>query len=82
MNLRAGRSRWSAAIAVASAIAMALAGCGESGSKAADLNPVLEVQTTPEFFTIPQDQMSHVQVLTVQPATLTRSPSPNRGRSL
>lgn len=27
----------------------------------------------PELFTIPQDQMSHVQVLTVEPTTLTRS---------
>jgi hypothetical protein len=26
-----------------------------------------------ELFTIPPDQMSHVQVLTVQPTTLTRS---------
>lgn len=29
--------------------------------------------TTPELFTIPQDQMSHVQVVTIQPAALTRT---------
>ncbi len=28
---------------------------------------------TPQLFTIPQDQMSHVQVVTVQPTTLTRT---------
>ncbi len=28
---------------------------------------------TPQLFTIPQDQMSHVQIVTVQPTTLTRT---------
>ncbi len=72
MNHRAGRFRWFAAIAVASAIAMALAGCGESGSKAASESSARSADNA-ELFTIPQDQMSHVQVLTVQPATLTRA---------
>ena len=27
----------------------------------------------PNFFTIPQEQMSHVQLITVQPSTLTRT---------
>ena len=28
---------------------------------------------TPQLFTLPQDQMSHVQVVTVQPTKLTRT---------
>ena len=58
-----------AAVAVMLALALALAGCEGSGSNAAANSG----NSNPELFTIPQDQMSHVQVLTVQPTTLTRS---------
>ncbi len=30
-------------------------------------------KSTPQLFTLPQDQMSHVQVVTIQPSTLTRT---------
>jgi cobalt-zinc-cadmium efflux system membrane fusion protein len=60
--------RWAMVTAV-SAILWALAGCSDTGSRvAANSN-----SNSPELFTIPQEQMSHVQVLTVQPTTLTRS---------
>jgi len=50
----------------------AFAGCQGSGSSAtADSSG--SNTNNPELFTIPQDQMSHIQVLTVQPTTLTRS---------
>jgi cobalt-zinc-cadmium efflux system membrane fusion protein len=59
------------AVVAASAMLLALAGCEGSNSAA---NPGGAANTNnPELFTIPQDQMSHVQVLTVEPTTLTRS---------
>jgi cobalt-zinc-cadmium efflux system membrane fusion protein len=64
--------RW-AAFAAVSAIMLVLAGCEGSGSNAAANASSATNSNNPELFTIPQDQMSHVQVLTVQPTTLTRS---------
>ncbi len=51
---------------------LALAGCESSGSNAAAAGNASNSNSA-ELFTIPQDQMSHVQVLTVQPTTLTRT---------
>jgi cobalt-zinc-cadmium efflux system membrane fusion protein len=72
MNLRAHLSRGVAAFAGVSAIMLMLVGCQGAGSNAA-ANGSAKNSNSPELFTIPQDQMSHVQVLTVQPTTLTRS---------
>ncbi len=49
----------------------ALAGCGESGKAAPDRYS--KSSDNGELFSIPQEQMSHVQVVTVQPSTLTRT---------
>ncbi len=74
MNIRENRwSRLTPALAALSAIVMVLAGCQGSGSNAAANSGSAANSSNPELFTIPQDQMSHVQVLTVQPTTLTRS---------
>jgi membrane fusion protein, heavy metal efflux system len=63
--------KWSwPAVAAALLLLLALTACEGSGSNAAANSPNTN---NPELFTIPQDQMSHVQVLTVQPTTLTRS---------
>ncbi len=52
------------------ALVIVLTGCEGSGSKvAASANN----SSNPELFTIPPEQMSHVQVLKVQPTTLTRT---------
>jgi cobalt-zinc-cadmium efflux system membrane fusion protein len=64
------RSRWGISVIAASALLLALAGCEGSNS---GTNPNAAATNNPELFTIPQDQMSHVQVLTVEPTTLTRS---------
>ena len=72
MNVRADRCRWLAAFAAASAI-MLVAGCGDSGSKAAANSSSAKSADNAELFTIPQEQMAHVQVLTVQPTTLPRT---------
>jgi membrane fusion protein, heavy metal efflux system len=62
-----------AALAGVSAIMLGLVGCQGSGTSAAANSGYAKNTNNPELFTIPQDQMSHVQVLTVQPTTLTRS---------
>jgi cobalt-zinc-cadmium efflux system membrane fusion protein len=59
-------------LATASALMLMFAGC-DSGSNAAANSSGGSNPNSAELFTIPQDQMSHVQVLTVQPTTLTRS---------
>jgi membrane fusion protein, heavy metal efflux system len=66
--------RWPrlAQLTALSGIAFALIGCQGSGSNSA-VGSAGANSSNPELFTIPADQMSHVQVLTVQPTTLTRS---------
>src|ERR1700688_1841861 len=65
--------RWLPALVAALASLLLLPGCEGSKSAApADANEGGNDHNA-ELFTIPQDQMSHVQVLTVQPTTLTRS---------
>jgi len=61
-----------AAVVAIPAMLLALAGCEGSGSNPAGATNASSSNNA-ELFTIPQDQMSHVQVLTVQPTTLTRS---------
>jgi cobalt-zinc-cadmium efflux system membrane fusion protein len=61
-------------IATAMSAAFGLAGCG-SNERAGEMTSFSAKESkaeTPELFTIPQDQMAHVQVVTVQPAKLTR----------
>jgi cobalt-zinc-cadmium efflux system membrane fusion protein len=60
---------WSVLL-VGSAIAASLAGCEGSGSNSGT-NP--KPDSSAELFTIPPEQMSHLQVLTVQPTTLKRN---------
>jgi cobalt-zinc-cadmium efflux system membrane fusion protein len=72
MNMRKNLWRVLAPMAAISAILLVMAGCEGSGSNAA-ANASAKNPNNPELFTIPQDQMAHVQVLTVQPTTLTRT---------
>ncbi len=60
------------ALTVVSAIILALSGCSGAGSNGAARNGANHADTA-ELFTIPADQMAHVQVLTVQPISLTRT---------
>jgi membrane fusion protein, heavy metal efflux system len=71
MNLRKEQNRWQLWIALAAvpAIMLMFAGC-EGPSTNAATNA--KNSNNPELFTIPPEQMSHVQVLKVQPSTLTR----------
>ncbi len=68
------QDRWQhlAALTALSAIVLAFAGCSGAGSDDAAKNNANNSNTA-ELFTIPPDQMAHVQVLTVQPTSLTRT---------
>src|SRR3984893_13169688 len=63
-------------IAVVLASAFALTGCssnqGERAGQMTSFSQQGAKSQTPELFTIPQDQMSHVEVVTVQATTLVR----------
>jgi membrane fusion protein, heavy metal efflux system len=73
MNILAGRWQILAAqAAVSGAMLLVLASCQSSVSNPAVNSGSAYNSNNPELFTIPQDQLSHVQVLTVQPTTLTR----------
>jgi cobalt-zinc-cadmium efflux system membrane fusion protein len=77
MNLRKNPGQsvaaFAAVLAIMLGLMLGLAGCEGPGSSAAANSGSAHTSNSPELFTIPQDQMSHVQVLTVQPTTLTRS---------
>jgi cobalt-zinc-cadmium efflux system membrane fusion protein len=62
-----------AGLAAILTITLMLASCSGSGTNAAANSSGATSSNSAEWFTIPPDQMAHVQVLTVQPTTLTRS---------
>jgi len=64
--------RFAAAFGLSAVIVM-FAACEGSAPNSAATSGAGNNSSNPELFTIPADQMSHVQVLTVQPTTLTRS---------
>lgn len=73
--LRSTRTLRLAAAAAGIAFACTLAGCS-SNRNADDMTSYssqASKSATAELFTIPEDQMSHVQVVTVAPTTLTRT---------
>ena len=63
---------WACLQAAALLFLVVLSGCS-SGTDAAGTNPITKSSSNPELFSIPQDQMSHVQLITVEPSTLTRT---------
>jgi membrane fusion protein, heavy metal efflux system len=64
--------RWLPALVASFAVLLLLAGCEGSKSTApADPNSAKSSDNA-QLFTIPQEQMAHVEVLTVQPTSLTR----------
>src|ERR1700686_2226876 len=73
MNVRTDRCRGVAAFVAASAIILVLVGCQGSGSKASVDSSSAKSSDNAELFTIPQGQMAHVQVLTVQSTMLPRT---------
>ena len=63
--------------ALALAIVVQLAACHSSdkdeASKMTSFSAQSSKSATPQLFTIPTDQMSHVQVVTIEPTTMKRS---------
>jgi len=57
----------------AAAMALALAGCGSGPGEMTSYSSKEAKSATPELFKIPPEQMAHVQVVTVEPANLTRT---------
>ena len=64
------RGRLPVAVLAVAAAVLWLAGCQGPGSKASADNQPANV---PELFSIPSAQMSHIQIVKVQPTTLTRT---------
>jgi cobalt-zinc-cadmium efflux system membrane fusion protein len=62
---------------VALAFALALTACSskdrEHANKMTSFSAMASTSAIPQLFTIPEDQMSHVQVVTIQPTRLTRT---------
>jgi cobalt-zinc-cadmium efflux system membrane fusion protein len=58
------------------ALALAIAGCSSSQTRSANEMTSFSARQpksfTPQLFTVPENQMSHVQVVTVEPTTITR----------
>src|ERR1700723_4741272 len=73
MNVSKNPRQRLAVLAAISAITFVLASCHDSGLNAAANSDKPSNSNNAALFTIPPDQMSHVQILTVQPTTLTRS---------
>ena len=72
MKISRDRRPYRVAITIVSAVTLALAGCSGGGSGNAAKEEANSANTA-ELFTIPADQMAHVQVLQVQASSLTRS---------
>ncbi len=72
MKMRNHRLRRLVALTIVLASVLVLAHCSGSGPDNAAKNHANNSNTA-ELFAIPPDQMAHVQVLAVQPTTLTRS---------
>jgi cobalt-zinc-cadmium efflux system membrane fusion protein len=71
VRMKIAKYRWSGlAVIATSAILLLIAGC-DSGTPAE--NSGAKNPNDAELFTIPENQMAHLQVLTVAPTTLTRS---------
>jgi len=73
MNIVRSRKTQTAVLASMVLMILSLSSCDGSKSDAAAHSRGPNNSNDAELFTIPQDQMSHVQVLTVQPTTLNRS---------
>ena len=72
MKMRDNHLRRIVALTILSTIMLALAACSGAGSENASKNHANNTNTA-ELFTIPSDQMAHVEVLTVQPSSLSRT---------
>ena len=68
-----GTSVWEIGAALLLACVLTACSPGEKASQMTSFSTQGSKSQTPELFTIPQDQMSHVQVVTVAPTKLART---------
>lgn len=63
------------ALGISLVVATVLAGCGSSGRQAEKMTSYTSAKSGAEatLFTVPQDQLSHIEIVTVSPAPLTRT---------
>ena len=63
------------ALGISLAVAMFLAGCGSSGRQAEKMTSYTSANSSADatLFTVPQDQLSHLQIVTISSAPLTRT---------
>lgn len=63
------------ALGISLAAALVLAGCASSGRQADKMTSYSSAKSGAEatLFTVPQDQLSHIQIVTISPASLTRT---------
>jgi len=76
MNTAEGKPigmKWEIYAALGAALALGACTPGQRASQMTSYSAQSAKSETPELFTIPQDQMSHVQVVTVQATQLTRT---------
>lgn len=64
-----------AVLGMSLAAAMVLAGCASSGRQAEKMTSYTSANSGAEatLFTVPQEQLSHIQIVTISPASLTRT---------
>jgi cobalt-zinc-cadmium efflux system membrane fusion protein len=75
MNVRESRWQRRTALAALSAIMVALAGCGGAGEQAGKMTSFSTTEnpkSKAELFSVPADQMSHIQIVTVGQGPLAR----------
>ncbi len=76
MNLREICRQRLAALAAVAAILVALGGCGGAGEQAGKMTSFSTAESAgskAELFSLPADQMSHIQVVTVEQGSLART---------
>jgi cobalt-zinc-cadmium efflux system membrane fusion protein len=76
MNLRESRWQRLTVLAAVSAVVVVLAGCGGAGEQASKMTSFSTAESTAskaELFSVPADQMSHIQVVTVEQGPLPRT---------
>ena len=73
--MKISKDRWYCVmvLTVASAITLGLIGCHDAGPDASEQNRSANNSNSAKLFTIPPEQMSHVQLLTVESVTLKRT---------
>jgi membrane fusion protein, heavy metal efflux system len=72
-GIRIVRTGRRVACGAALAVAIALTGCGEQANKMTSFSTTESAESKAELFTLPADQMAHIQIYTLTQAPMTRT---------